>query len=75
MGRTGLDRLPELDRRALASYSHGMVGKMYSSAFSTVERAGKGNLNEGPKVSYDVVSERGKLAARQSASRLALGCD
>jgi cold shock CspA family protein len=39
-----------------------MVGKMYSSAFSTVERAGKGNLNEGPKVSYDVVSERGKLA-------------
>jgi cold shock protein len=30
---------------------------------STVERAGMSNLNEGQKVSYDVVSERGKLAA------------
>jgi CspA family cold shock protein len=30
---------------------------------SAVERAGMSNLNEGQKVSYDVVSERGKLAA------------
>ena len=30
---------------------------------STVERAGMSNLDEGQKVSYDVVSERGKLAA------------
>ena len=40
---------------------------------SIVERAGMSS--EGQKVSYDVVSERGKLAARKSASRLALGCD
>ena len=30
---------------------------------SAVERAGLGSLAEGQKVSYDVVSERGKLAA------------
>jgi CspA family cold shock protein len=30
---------------------------------SAVERAGMSSLNEGQKVSYDVVSERGKLAA------------
>jgi cold shock protein len=30
---------------------------------SAVERAGMSTLNEGQKVSYDVVSERGKLAA------------
>ena len=30
---------------------------------SAVERSGLGNLHEGQKVSYDVVSERGKLAA------------
>jgi CspA family cold shock protein len=30
---------------------------------SAVERAGMTALNEGQKVSYDVVSERGKLAA------------
>ena len=30
---------------------------------SAVERAGMSNLNEGQKLSYDVVSERGKLAA------------
>ena len=30
---------------------------------SAVERAGLGTLAEGQKVSYDVVSERGKLAA------------
>jgi cold shock protein len=30
---------------------------------SAVERAGMSNLNEGQKVTYDVVSERGKLAA------------
>ena len=30
---------------------------------SAVERAGLGTLNEGQKVSFDVVNERGKLAA------------
>ena len=30
---------------------------------SAVERAGMNTLNEGQKVSYEVVSERGKLAA------------
>lgn len=30
---------------------------------SAVERAGMTGLNEGQKVSYDVVTERGKLAA------------
>lgn len=30
---------------------------------SAVERAGMHTLNDGQKVSYDVVSERGKLAA------------
>ena len=30
---------------------------------SAVERAGMSSLNEGQKLSYDVVSERGKLAA------------
>jgi cold shock protein len=30
---------------------------------SAVERAGMSTLNEGQKVSYEVVSERGKLAA------------
>jgi cold shock protein len=30
---------------------------------SAVERAGMSTLNEGQKVSFDVVSERGKLAA------------
>jgi cold shock protein len=30
---------------------------------SAVERAGMSNLNEGQELTYDVVSERGKLAA------------
>ena len=30
---------------------------------SAVEKAGMSSLNEGQKVSYDVVTERGKLAA------------
>ena len=30
---------------------------------SAVERAGMRSLNEGQKIRYDVVSERGKLAA------------
>src|SRR6266566_1235426 len=38
-------------------------GKDVFVHISTVERAGMSNLNEGQKVSYDVVSERGKLAA------------
>jgi cold shock protein len=38
-------------------------GKDVFVHISAVERAGLGTLNEGQKVSYDVVSERGKLAA------------
>jgi CspA family cold shock protein len=38
-------------------------GKDVFVHISAVERAGMSNLNEGQKVSYDVVSERGKLAA------------
>jgi cold shock protein len=34
---------------------------------SAVERAGLRGLNEGQKVSYEVVSERGKLAADRLA--------
>jgi CspA family cold shock protein len=34
---------------------------------SAVERAGLPGLNEGDKVSYDVVTERGKLAASNLA--------
>ena len=30
---------------------------------SAVERAGMSNLNDGQKLTYDVVNERGKLAA------------
>ncbi len=35
---------------------------------SAVERAGMSNLNEGQKLSYEVVSERGKLAASNLAN-------
>lgn len=35
---------------------------------SAVERAGMTGLNEGQKVSYDVVTERGKLAASNIAA-------
>ena len=35
---------------------------------SAVEKAGMSGLNEGQKVSYDVVTERGKLAASNLAS-------
>jgi len=38
-------------------------GKDVFVHISAVERAGMTALNEGQKVSYDVVSERGKLAA------------
>jgi CspA family cold shock protein len=38
-------------------------GKDVFVHISTVERAGMSHLDEGQKVSYDVVSERGKLAA------------
>jgi CspA family cold shock protein len=38
-------------------------GKDVFVHISAVERAGISTLNEGQKVSYDVVSERGKLAA------------
>ncbi len=34
---------------------------------SAVERSGLGSLREGQKVSYEVVSERGKLAASNLA--------
>jgi cold shock protein len=38
-------------------------GKDVFVHISAVERAGMSTLNEGQKVSYEVVSERGKLAA------------
>ncbi len=38
-------------------------GKDVFVHISAVERAGMSSLSEGQKVSYDVVSERGKLAA------------
>jgi CspA family cold shock protein len=38
-------------------------GKDVFVHISAVERSGMSTLNEGQKVSYDVVSERGKLAA------------
>jgi len=38
-------------------------GKDVFVHISAVERGGMSTLNEGQKVSYDVVSERGKLAA------------
>ena len=38
-------------------------GKDVFFHISAVERAGMRSLNEGQKVRYDVVSERGKLAA------------
>jgi cold shock protein len=38
-------------------------GKDVFVHISAVERAGMSTLNEGQKLSYEVVSERGKLAA------------
>jgi CspA family cold shock protein len=38
-------------------------GKDVFVHISAVEKAGLSTLNEGQKVSYDVVTERGKLAA------------
>jgi CspA family cold shock protein len=38
-------------------------GKDVFVHISAVERAGMSNLNEGQKLTFDVVSERGKLAA------------
>jgi len=38
-------------------------GKDVFVHISAVERAGMSSLNEGQKLSFDVVSERGKLAA------------
>ena len=35
---------------------------------SAVERAGMGTLSEGQRISYEVVSERGKLAADNISS-------
>jgi cold shock protein len=42
-------------------------GKDVFVHISAVERAGLSSLNEGDKVSFDVVSERGKLAASNLA--------
>jgi CspA family cold shock protein len=38
-------------------------GKDVFVHISAVQRAGLGTLNEGDKVNYDVITERGKLAA------------
>src|SRR5271166_4488258 len=55
-------------------------GKDVFVHISAVERAGMSNLNEGQKLTYDVVSERGKLAAAnlqnvQSVSKMRRGPD
>jgi len=42
-------------------------GKDVFVHISAVEKAGIGSLNEGQKVQFDVVSERGKLAAANLA--------
>jgi CspA family cold shock protein len=42
-------------------------GKDVFVHISAVEKAGIGNLNEGQKVRFEVVSERGKLAAANLA--------
>ena len=42
-------------------------GKDVFVHISAVERAGLSSLNEGDKVSYEVVTERGKLAASNLA--------
>jgi CspA family cold shock protein len=42
-------------------------GKDVFVHISAVERAGLSSLNEGDKVSFEVVSERGKLAASNLA--------
>ncbi len=52
-----------IPKRASASSSRPDGGKDVFVHISAVERAGMSTLNEGQKVSYDVVSERGKLAA------------
>jgi CspA family cold shock protein len=41
---------------------------------SAVERSGMGTLNEGQKVKFDVVSERGKNAAANLQKRLTRSC-
>ena len=50
-------------RRASASFSRAMARKDVFVHVSAVEKAGMGTLNEGQKVSYEIVTERGKQAA------------
>ena len=45
-------------------------GKDVFVHISAVERAGLGNLNEGVKVSYEVVANRGKEFRRKPQGRL-----
>jgi cold shock protein len=50
-------------RKASASSNRPAATRMCSFIISAMERAGMSTLNGGQKVSYYVVSERGKLAA------------
>jgi cold shock CspA family protein len=52
-----------IPKRASASSNRAGGDKDVFVHISAMERAGMSTLNEGQKVSYDVVSERGKLAA------------
>ena len=62
MGRSSPERRSRLTSgRSLVRGSRG--SKDVFVHISAVERAGMRSLNEGQKVRYDVVSERGKLAA------------
>ena len=50
-------------------------GKGVFVHISAVERAGMSNLNERQRLSYDVVSERGKLAATNLRNVLTVAQD
>ena len=50
-------------------------GKDVFVHISAVERADMSNLNEGRRLSYDVVSERGKLAAANLRNVLTVAQD
>ena len=52
-----------IHKGALASFSRPTADRTYSSIFPQSSAPGMSNLNEGQTLTYDVVSERGKLAA------------
>jgi len=54
--------------KGLRIYSADTGGKDVFVHISAVEKAGLSNLNEGAKVSYEVVANRGKESAENSGS-------